>query len=273
MPALDVTDISARSATSGIPKLVMDLVEPIHRHARGIGTPDEVRTAQLVAGCSLIGQAIAMLAVAITGDPRLVEKMPLGVMAIDITKDVTRQIIAAAHAAAGTESPARSRPMPANPTLADLATLAAEVLRLGAPATPGPWTTEASPRFGGAVNATIDGDSRQVATAIGDAPMHEKRLTTHEIQSANAALIAAYRTACPALAAFTSAIAPALAEWVAAHRTCDAAGEAVKASIGPEAGREGRAYLAAASVRDAARRRLTAADRALRVAAAGMVAP
>lgn len=82
-----------------------------------------------------------------------------------------------------------------------LRSLAEETLRLAGEATPGPWTTEQAPRFHGAVSARIDGHSRQVACANGEAVQHDrpdvdivKRLRS------NAEHIAHARTAAPALA-------------------------------------------------------------------------
>lgn len=158
-------------------------------------------------------------------------------------------------------------PTVANPTLADLATLAAEVQRRHARVTPGDLIVNRYDQDDGTIEYQIQATGAGRGAVLGELTDRDSKRAGFDAEA-----FVYNRTACPALAAFTSAIAPALAEWVAAHRACDAAGEAVKASIGPEAGREGRAYLAASSVRDAAKRRLAAADRALRVAAAGMVA-
>lgn len=92
---IDVTDLTA---PSGMPTLVLEATKIIHDVARGMGDADEVRTAQIVGSAALIGQAVVMLAVAITGDPRLVQRMPLGPLSTDITREATRLIIAAAHA-------------------------------------------------------------------------------------------------------------------------------------------------------------------------------
>lgn len=91
-----------------------------------------------------------------------------------------------------------------------------------------------------------------------------------------ATLIAAYRTAAPALAATLRTHAPvlrAVAEWVAAHRACDAAGEECRAT---ERGGVAAGFDSLAATRErwsAAKRRLTIADAALFAAAAGMVSP
>lgn len=68
-------------------------------------------------------------------------------------------------------------------------------------ATPGPWCTDPAPRFAGAVSVVVDGVSRQVALADGQAAMFdcERGLETHEVMSANARFVAAARTAIPAL--------------------------------------------------------------------------
>lgn len=70
-------------------------------------------------------------------------------------------------------------------------------------ATPGPWATDVAPRLAGAINATLDGLQRQVAHADGQAAMFDQRrgMETHEVMAANAAFIAAARTAVPELIA------------------------------------------------------------------------
>ena len=59
--------------------------------------------------------------------------------------------------------------------------------------TPGPWFTDDAPRFGGSVDANIDGLPRQVAMASGQAPAAERRSSPHLIMLANAAGIVALR--------------------------------------------------------------------------------
>lgn len=64
---------------------------------------------------------------------------------------------------------------------------------LASKATPGPWKTDEAPRLAGAINVDLDGYSRQVAHADGQAAMFDDKrgMETHEVQAANARFIAA----------------------------------------------------------------------------------
>lgn len=101
----------------------------------------------------------------------------------------------------------------------DIAAIAREVLRLATEATPGPWTQCADRRLvGGAVYAPTPGVNEhplQVAMATGQAAHYDERASTGEVLIANAALIAAYREA-----------APALARWVLAQHGAKPANDA-----------------------------------------------
>lgn len=74
-----------------------------------------------------------------------------------------------------------------------------ELRELADAATPGPWFVDEAPRLQGAVSTLIEGLTRQVAHADGQAAMFDYRADTAEIQRANAAFIAAARTAVPDL--------------------------------------------------------------------------
>jgi hypothetical protein len=73
-----------------------------------------------------------------------------------------------------------------------------ELEKLSKAATPGPWSTFPEPRLQGGV---MTADNHQVATAIGQAAMYDadRGLDTSEVLKANAAFIAASRTAVPQL--------------------------------------------------------------------------
>ena len=91
--------------------------------------------------------------------------------------------------------------------------------------TPGPWFTDDAPRFGGSVDANIDGLPRQVAMASGQAPAAERRSSPHLIMLANAAGIVALRNeALPLLDALLAEVQAARAEAVACREVAHAMG-------------------------------------------------
>jgi len=84
-------------------------------------------------------------------------------------------------------------------------------------ATPGPWTIDDAPRLQGSINAGI----HQVAAAMGQAAMHDRRGDTAEVQRANAAFIAIARDTLPALLAELRRLRAAMS---LAEARCEGAG-------------------------------------------------